>query len=84
MPTYKLPPLKRAKKSDSNTVPVAEDSWRRRVTMPVNAAILDCCEVGDDMTFTITGKIVAMSMNRSDSRESHDITLELSSIKCPD
>ncbi len=84
MPTYKFPPLKRAKKSGPNTAPEPEDSWRRRVTMLVNGDILDCCEIGDDMTFTITGKVVAMSMNRSDSSESHDITLELSSIKCPD
>lgn len=82
MAKYTLPKPKKDKKSDSPMAAPDDWSWRRRLTIPVNAEILGYAEVGEELAVTLKGKVTGMSMNKNGDNASHDITLDVSSVEC--
>jgi len=68
MPTFKLPAVKKKKKSDAPDV--SDMDWRRRITIPANQAIIKALKVGDAVDVKLTGKVIAMASNEHVDRPS--------------
>ncbi len=81
MAKYTLPPIKKQKTKDTLCA-YPDDPFYRRVSLPVNAAIIGECEVGESCEFKVKGKVVSMSQNTDQERSRCDVTIELSTVEC--
>ena len=82
MPKYTLPKLKAAKTPPVGLQSVTDDSWRRRLTIPVNTDILGEAEVGEELTVTLVGVVRGMNQSKDQNRSTCDLTLEITSVEC--
>lgn len=82
MPKFTLPKPKPQKKINSPMVGVASDdwSWRRKITIPINAAIANGLEVGDDTVIELRGTVVGLSMNKSESSDHCSLEIDLEAV----
>lgn len=81
MPTYKLPPEKKHKSSDSEAV-LAEslDEYDRSIRVPVNTEILDALSVGDKVDIKLMGEVTETSKRDSPDYKSRSITVKVSQV----
>lgn len=83
MPKYTLPKPKKQKKSAGSLSiePVDDLEWRRRVSLPVNRAIIDAVKAGQNVQITLTGEILGTHMSENKDRtDDCSIEVDLSSV----
>ena len=69
MPTFKLPAVKKKKKSDAPDV--SDMDWRRRITIPANQAIIKALKVGDAVDVEVSAYSTDGS-SEEDFKEGYD------------
>jgi len=76
MPEYKLPKPKKSAKTES--VPSVGDdaTWRRRVHLPANKAIVGAVKAGEEVSVTITGKVLGTSLSEGADGEIGNIEID--------
>lgn len=81
MPKFTLPPEEKPKKDKGMDVatPMTGD-WQRRVTLPVNKAILDAVDTDDVVTVTLTGK-VTREVSESGQYPEKSLTVNIDSVE---
>lgn len=62
----------------------SDDDWRRRISIPINAAILDQLKVGDECTIVLTGVVKGLSSNEDESSGEQNLQLSVDSITLKD
>lgn len=77
MPTYKIP----EEKDEREEAPTIDSNWMRHVQLPVNEAILDAVNVGDDVTVTLKAKLNGMEKKDSVERKNYSISLNISEVE---
>jgi len=78
MPKHTLP---KEKKSKRNGLAVSsDDSWNRRIQLPVNQEILDAVKTGDKVTVTLIGEIEGTRDQNSKDFKEKNITLNITSV----
>lgn len=83
MPKYTLPPLKKSKPSkEAGLVGAYDDSeWRRRITIPVNRAIIEAVKAGQDVKITLNANLIGTQMAEHKDRPNDcHIEVSLSSV----
>lgn len=87
MPKYKLP---RSEKDQIMEMPVpvnamGPDDWQRKVTIPVDDEILECCDVDDDITIILTGRVSRKTdRTSSDGYDERSLEIDLLTVAVPD
>lgn len=90
MAEFTLPALKRPKHENGLVVdepydPLVNDSWYRKVRIPVNKAILDTLKVGSNTKVLLTGKVVALESKQTEGKaERQELELELIAVSVPE
>lgn len=82
MPKFNLPKPKPSKKGDKYPVTAAGDDWhwRRRISIPINMAIANGLEVGDDAQITLRGTVVGLSMSKSESSDHCSLEIDVDTV----
>ena len=83
MPHYELPPTKAQEEIQVETASdgVSPDEWDRRITIPINAEILQSLSVGDDAEIVLVGRVEELTENQSSSGNGRvAVTLLISSV----
>lgn len=63
-------------------IALAETEYKPRLYLEISdSSIIDKVKIGDQATFVVKGKIVGISLNRSEKKESCCIDLESFSVK---
>ena len=79
MPTYTLP--KRTKNPKQNYPSVVDDSeWRRRVTVPVNKAIIDSVMAGKTVDVHLVGKVIGTQYSERDGVTSGTVEVDIDTV----
>jgi len=83
MPVYKLPKVKKpakAKKPSADIVAM-DNSYLRRLHLPVNAAIVDAVDVDDKVSVTVKAVVTGVEkVERAEGRGRAELTLDMDSI----
>ena len=79
MPTYALP--KRTKKVEKNYPSAVDDTeWRRRVTVPVNKAIIDSVLAGKTVDVHLVGKVIGTQYSERDGVTSGTVEVDIDAV----
>ena len=83
MAHYKLPRSKEDEmiETENSNGP---DKWQRQVNVPANKEVLDCCDVGDEVSVIITGKVVSKRDVEGDEYDDRSLTIEATQVSVPD
>lgn len=83
MPTYKLPkPKKRDEevKTEPASIDGDMDDYRRRITIPVNDAILDALQIDEEVTVTLSGTLTGMAKTINEHYKEKSITITVTEV----
>lgn len=82
MPKYTLPAEKKNKnKRKAGSVAASDDvHWMRRISLPVNKAILESVDAGDMVTVRIDAEIEGVMMSESPDHKECSVKLNLTSV----
>lgn len=80
MPRYVLPKPKKSSKQ-AEMIDVGGDEWRRRVSVPVNKAIIETTKTGEKVKVTLEATVIGTSYSESRDQTSGLVELDISAIE---
>ena len=83
MPRYILPDKKKDDEKSTeapSAVGMSPVDWQRRITIPVNQAIMDELEVDGGAKVTLTCKVTGMKSEENDNGSNKTVDLEIESV----
>ena len=85
MAKFVLPKLKKSKDNKIDTIaydPLTEDSWARRIQMPVDKGIIGGLNVDDTVDVKLVGRVIGLETRENDKKTPrYSLEIELVSVE---